>query len=107
MATRVRAGALLESRFDVEAGLMWGQLPHLQACKQSCMLCHALCHWSKHAPARLLDAEREREASNLIRSNGGRWKHGEEMIRALKVGGAGCIWVGLLGQGSGAEPRQA
>ncbi len=37
-----------------------------------------------HAPA-ARPAEREREASNLIRSNGGRWKHSEEMVRALKV----------------------
>ena len=33
-------------------------------------------------------AEREREASNLIKSNGGRWKHGDAMVAALKVCGA-------------------
>jgi hypothetical protein len=30
-------------------------------------------------------AEREREAFALVKSNGGRWRHGEEIGRALKV----------------------
>lgn len=37
--------------------------------------------WEHAAPP----AEREREATELIRSNGGRWKFSDEMVRALKV----------------------
>ncbi|KAI7841433.1 hypothetical protein COHA_004828 [Chlorella ohadii] len=44
--------------------------------------------WKWYRPSQLEafdgNTEREREASNLIRSNGGRWKHSEEMVRALK-----------------------
>ncbi|KAI3428766.1 hypothetical protein D9Q98_007587 [Chlorella vulgaris] len=44
--------------------------------------------WQWYRPAEVEpfegNAEREREACALIKSNGGRWKHGEEMGRAVK-----------------------
>jgi len=44
-------------------------------------------------------AEREREAGTLIKSNGGRWKHGDELGRAIRVrAGRGMIgWLGGVG----------
>lgn len=41
----------------------------------------SMCFCAAPAPP----AEREREAFALVKSNGGRWKHGNEMGCALKV----------------------
>ena len=79
------------------AGCSWGfGLPCRAECcnRRGRLLPAPLRHGSPAALRHLLintralhaGAAREREAGELIKSNGGRWKKGEEMVRALKVG---------------------
>lgn len=52
-------------------------------------------------------SDRERGATDLIKSNGGRWKHGEEMGRAIKAstGGRGAGTVGGRSAACGCAAR--